>query len=572
MNKLLIIALLWAFCSKAQGTKHKYLQNETVTYQECIDFYKELEKKYPNGKLLEFGNTDVGLPLHLFMISTDGDFDVNSTRNQQKAVLFINNGIHAGEPCGVDASLSLSEDLLNKKEFASLLNNVLVCIVPFYNIDGALNRGCCSRANQNGPQEYGFRANSKNLDLNRDFIKCDAQNTKSLIQMIQQIQPHVFVDTHISNGADYSYNMTLISTQHNKLTPVLGNYLQQKMLPALQVEMKTKNNEICPYVDTKKDTPDSGLIGFLETPRYATGYTALHNMIGFVTEAHMLKPYPVQVKATYDILVSILTTMSKHNKEIIDNKKMANDYVAIQQQTFPLNWTLDTTSFDLIEFKGFEASYKKSSITGLNRLYYDRSKPFTKNIKYYNHYASEDNINKPKAYIIPQAWINVIELLKLNKVQMQRLTKDSVIVVNCYYIEDYKTVSKPYEGHYLHYNTKLRTQNLAIQFYKGDYIVLCNQISNRFIIETLEPKAVDAYFNWNFFDSSLQQKEWFSDYVFEETAEKILKENPSLSLELEKYVKEKKLENNHWEQLAWLFKHAPQYEKTAFRYPVFKLE
>jgi hypothetical protein len=571
--KLQLLALFF-FGAQLYGqeTKDKYLKNQTVTYEECINFYRGLEKKFPQAKMLSYGNTDVGIPLHVFMITDDNDFDIESIKRKNKAILLINNGIHAGEPCGVDACLSLSEDLLSKKELYALLKNVVVCIIPFYNIDGALNRGCCSRANQNGPQEYGFRANAKNLDLNRDFIKCDAQNTKSLIEIIHSIKPHVFVDTHISNGADYSYNMTLINTQQNKLNSNLSNYLDTEFLPFLQAEMKNKDNEMCPYVDTYKTTPDSGLVGFLETPRFATGYTALYNILGFVTEAHMLKPYPIQVKATYDLLLSFISTIDKQHIAIIDAKKIADEQVTRLQKAFPLHWQLDTSKFELIDFKGYEAAYKKSSISGLDRLYYDKSKPFNKKIKFYNNYVANDSVNKPQAYIIPQAWANVIELLQLNNVKLKPLAKDTSIEVNCYYIEDYKTTNKPYEGHYLHSNVTLKSGKQFIHFYKGDYIIWCNQNSNRFIIETLEPKATDSYFNWNYFDSSLQQKEWFSDYVYEETAEKLLKEDPKLKIELEKYVKDKKLGNNHWEQLAWIFTHAPQYEKTANRYPIFRLE
>lgn len=572
MKHIFYLLFIIAGTCFAQDVKNKYLQNESVTYQECIDFYKNLEKKYPQSKLISYGTTDVGLPLHLFMISNNQNFDLNAEPNKNKTILLINNGIHAGEPCGVDACLSLSEDLLNKKELTKLLDKVIICIVPFYNIDGALNRGCCSRANQNGPVAYGFRANAKNLDLNRDFIKCDAKNTKSLIQIIQSIKPHVFVDTHISDGADYSYNMTLITTQHNKLNTNLSNYLNNTMLPALHKEMKLKNNEMCPYVDTKKEIPDSGLVGFLETPRFATGYTALFNMIGFVTEAHMLKPYPLQVKATYDLLLSIIYTMHNQSTSILDARKNADIEVSQKQEFFTLNWQLDTAKFDVMEFKGFEAGYKKSNISGLNRLFYDRSKPFTKNIRYYNYFLAKDIVKKPNAYIIPQAWSNVIDLLKLNNIGMQVISKDTTLEVKCYYIDDYKTVAKPYEGHYIHSNVSLIEKVMPINFHAGDYIIACNQIANRFIIETLEPKAVDSYFNWNYFDSALQQKEWFSDYVYEETAEKVLKDNPNLQIELNQYVKEHQLQNNHWEQLVWIFKHAPQYEQSAFRYPVFRLD
>ncbi|MFN5831129.1 MAG: hypothetical protein ACK46R_10295, partial [Bacteroidota bacterium] len=438
--------------------------------------------------------------------------------------------------------------------------------------DGGLNRGCCSRANQNGPKEHGFRGNARNLDLNRDFIKCDAKNTRSLIELIQLVKPHVFIDTHISNGADYSYNMTLIVSQHNKMHALPGNFLTSKMVPAIYADMKLKNNEMCPYVNTLKETPDSGLVGFLETPRFATGYTSLYNILGFVTEAHMLKPYPIQVKATYDLLITLMSITNRYADEIISIKKRAEEDIANTQKTFALNWVIDTSRFDLLSFKGYEAGYKKSNISGLNRLYYDRNKSFIKAVKYFNYYNPVDDVEKPKAYLIPQAWSEVINLLQINGVKMTKLERDSNILVKGYYIDNYKTTSKPYEGHYLHSNIEVRKEEMLIHFHSGDYLIPCNQTSNRFIVETLEPKAIDSYFSWNFFDSALQQKEWFSDYVYEETAEKILKENPELQFKLNTYVKEKNLHNNHYEQLSWIFRNAPEYEKSAHRYPVFRIE
>ena len=103
----------------------------------------------------------------------------------------------------------------------------MIVIIPVYNVGGALNRGSYSRANQNGPEAYGFRGNARNLDLNRDFIKCDSRNARSFNRLFNQWKPDVFVDTHTSNGADYQYVMTLISTQKDRLGGALGEFLTQ---------------------------------------------------------------------------------------------------------------------------------------------------------------------------------------------------------------------------------------------------------------------------------------------------------------------------------------------------------
>lgn len=573
MKKILLLCFAFFVLIKceAQPVSKKYLQNKTVTYDEAITFYKQLDARYPNAKLLEYGNTDIGKPLHLFVITDDGDFNPESIRKKNKRILLINNGIHPGEPCGIDACLGFSADVLADKNLKLLLQHVVIAIIPVYNIDGSLNRSCCSRANQNGPDEYGFRANYQNLDLNRDFIKCDSENAKSFTKIFREWQPEIFLDTHISDGADYQYTMTLIATQQNKLNPILATCMNEKLLPSLYKKMEQKKWDMCPYIDTRGETPKSGIVGFLEPPRFASGYAALFNTISFISETHMLKPYPQQVKATRAFMEVLLETMASNYEVIGIAKKQADNYCATEQQSFGIQWTLDTNQFDILDFKGYEAAHKKSYVTGLNRLYYDHDKPFTKKINFYNYYPASLSVSKPYCYILPQSWHAAIEHLQLNKIKMERLKKDTIIAVESTYIKDYKSPQKPYEGHYLHNSVQLRKEQQNVKFYKGDYLIICNQSANRYIVEMLEPQAIDSYFAWNMFDACLQQKEGFSDYVFEEMAEEILNQNPALKDSLANYVATNKLENNGWEQLAYVYKNSPYFEKSALRYPVFRV-
>src|SRR6185436_7817135 len=361
--KSLFPALLFYFYASTlsgQALSEKYLSNETVTYDECISFYKSLDKKYDHAKLITCGLTNAGKPLHVFVITNDADFNPSSIKGKGKRILLINNGSHPGEPDGIDACMKFSEDILSGKIQGSLPDHLVVCIIPVYNIDGALNRGCCSRSNQNGPKEYGFRGNARNLDLNRDFIKCDSENAKSFEKIFHEWDPDVFLDTHVSDGADYPYTMTLISSQHNKLNQLLGNYSKIEMTPALFQKMLEKNDEMVPYVNTFnwEDPPDKGIVGFFEPPRFSTGYAALFNTIGFVAETHVFKPFPQRVKSTYNLILSMLEIMNNDFDKIGELRSKAKQDCATRID-FPLQWQVDTAKFDLINFKGYEAKYKK---------------------------------------------------------------------------------------------------------------------------------------------------------------------------------------------------------------------
>ncbi len=565
----LIFLVCLGMQSFGQQTPFEKSQKQaTATYPEVIKYYQELDAKYDQAKLISYGPTDFGEPLHLLVLSKDQTFDPATIRKQDKRILLINNGIHPGEPEGIDASMMLSRDLLKNNK---LPQNVVICIIPLYNIDGSYNRSSTSRANQNGPLAYGFRGNSRNLDLNRDFIKTDSKNSASFQQLFNEWNPEIFVDTHTSNGADYQYTMTLIPTQKDKLNPVLAKYLTSEMVPALYKQMASKGYELIPYINSIEETPDSGITGFLEPARFSTGYAALHNVIGFMPETHMLKAYDKRVDATYKLLETYIAIVSRDAKQIGLNKQQADQQVAAQQD-FPLEWKLNKDLFDSIFFKGYTAKQKPSGVSAEDRLYYDRKAPYKKFIRQWNNYEPAVTVSKPVAYVIPKAWSKVVELLKLNGVVIQQLSADTALNLEMYYIKDYKTMPAPYEGHYIHSAVKLNPVKQTVTFYKGDYIVYVNQAKNRYIVETLEPQGTDSFFNWNFFDSILGQKEHYSAYVFEDTAADLLKAHPELKTMLEQAkANDPALAKSGAAQLQFIYKNSAYYEKTHLRYPVGRL-
>nr|WP_233166944.1 M14 family metallopeptidase [Pedobacter sp. ASV2] len=570
MRKIFVLWLLsLSLNTMAQQTPYERSgKTETTTYNEAISYYEVLAKTYPQAKLLTYGSTDFGKPLHLLVLSKDKIFDPVAIRKGNKRILLINNGIHPGEPEGVDASMMLARDLLKADK---LPKDVVICIIPLYNIDGSFNRTGTSRANQNGPVAYGFRGNSKNLDLNRDFIKTDSKNSAAFQLIFNTWKPEIFVDTHTSNGADYQYVMTLIPTQKDKLNSILSAYLTETLVPDLYKGMEKVGYPMIPYVNSIGETPETGITGFIESPRYSTGYTTLHNTIGFMPETHMLKPYNLRVDATYKLLQTYVNIVERDAKLIGENKKKADDFVASQEE-FPLEWKLNKSVVNDLTFKGFESGQKPSKVSGTDRLFYDRTKPYTKIIKEWNKFEPATTVKKPIAYIIPKAWDKVIALLKLNGVKLEELKADAKIAVESYYIGDFKTATRPYEGHYLHAAVKLAPVAQTLQYYAGDYVVYANQSVNRYIVETLEPQATDSFFNWNFFDSILDMKEHYSAYVFEDTATEILKNNPSLKAKLEeKKTADDAFAKNGAAQLDFVYKNSDYYEKTHNRYPVARL-
>ncbi len=549
-----------------------YKENKTPTYEEVLDFYKYADSISPYMQLQTGELTDAGLPLQVLVIDGDQEFTAEAARSRKKMILLINNGIHPGEPDGVDACLQLIHRLLQSQQIQLELADMMICIIPMYNIDGSLNRNSTTRVNQNGPEAYGFRGNARNYDLNRDFIKADSRNATAFANMYTRFYPDVFIDTHVSNGADYQHVMTIIPTLSEKLAPQQQQYIDSYLMPELFKLMQKKGFPMCPYVNTVKETPDDGIIAFHDRPRYSTGYAALYNAIGFMPETHMLKPYPQRVEATLAFIESVMQTMVKHKYYISTTREIADKY-QLEKRDMYLDYFPDTTQHSTFEFMGYTAAYKPSEVSGLPRLYYDRTKPYIKSIPFYTKYQPGLPVRIPEAYIIPQAWVEIIEKLKANRVQMEQLTADTTLKATTYYITSMETGDYPYEGHYYHKNIQVKFEHQEVVCRKGDYLIKTHQAARQYLTTALEPQSPDGFFAWGFFDAILMQKEWFSEYVFEDLAAEILKNNPSLREQLEQAKSnDPELANSAYLQLQFVYEHSIYKEPTYKRYPVLRIE
>lgn len=556
----LLIANLLFSQTNYQTPYEKGNLNQTTTYAEMVEFYDNLAKNSSTISVESFGTDDNGEPIKVVIF--------NSSKDKNVPTILINNGIHPGEPDGIDATMMMMRDFATGKITVKYLQ---IVAVQAYNISGMLRRGKHSRANQNGPEEYGFRGNARNYDLNRDFIKNDTENAKAFQQIFQHFKPIYFIDNHVSNGADYQYLFTYISTNKERLGNKLGSYLNDKMQPEILETLEKKGILTTPYVNIHGDSPDEGFPTFMDSPRYATGYTTLFNTMGTVAETHMLKPYKDRVRATYENMISSINYASKNTKEI---QKLMDESLKDYQpkMKYPIQWKLDSTKFKMIDFKGYEAEKKPSLVSGKPRLFYDQNKPFNRKVKFYNQYIPTKEIAIPSYYVIPKSEKKVLEYLQRNDIAMKEIKQDSTIFAQQYKISDYKTVKNPYEGHYLHYDTQVKSENKNFKFRKGDFLVSTQQKGVKYLLETLEPEATDSFFNWNFFDAVLGQKEYFSDYVFEDTAAELLKTNKNLRAAFEE---EKKANIDFAKdgnaQLDWIYKNSEYYEGSVGLYPIYRI-
>jgi hypothetical protein len=552
-----------------------YDENRSLTWEEAISFYKDLDQRYEEATLLEMGMTDAGRPLHLFIISSGGESDPAAIHSQGKAIVLINNGIHSGEPEGIDASARFAADLLaNKDGMKKYLRNCSVAIIPVYNIGGALTRSRYWRINQNGPEEKGARRNSRFLDLNRDFVKQDSREARAFAEIYRILDPDVFLDTHTTNGSDHQFTVTLIATQPEKMHPEMEQFYRNEMLKELYTRMKeTLKNEMVPYVQYTERGEIKAITGFEESAYYSTGYSSLFNSFGFMTETLVYKPYPERVKGTLQFITELVRYTSLNHKEILRHRAEANRRT-LEAKEFVLDWEQDTTRWDLIDYHGYSYEERTAPISGRKSGFYNRDKPYTEKIRYYNYFNPALTVTVPDAYIVPFAWEDVIERLAVNGVQMSQLQNDTTLTVETYYIDAFEPARRATQGHYFNSGVRLRTVVQEVEYFRGDYIVPVNQRSKKYILTMLEPQSESGFFAWNFFDSFLEGQDWYSVWGFESHLKELLDHDPALRESFEKAKSgDPKVASDPVAQLQWLYQHTPasELEKRTRLYPVGRL-
>tara|TARA_B100001059_G_C17725483_1_gene523174 strand:+ start:45 stop:1115 length:1071 start_codon:yes stop_codon:yes gene_type:complete len=343
----------------------------------------------------------------------------------------------------------------------------------------------------------------------------------------------------------------------------------ESLLPSLENDLiKNYGIDLFPYVDLRGQTPAEGIISFNDLPRYSMGYTALFQSLSFTVETHMLKPFPQRVQATLAFMKSLISWTNKHKKLIEKSRLKARKSIS-EAKLYRFNYENDG-SVDSIFFKGYEHSFPKHPITGLERLKYDTLAPYKRKIPHYSSFEAKGEIRVPKYYFVGRQEKDVIKRLKANNVKMIKLKNDTLLKLGVFEVTDFQVSKRPYEGHFQLNKVKVNRGDRTISLKKGDVRVSTNQRNASFIHAVLQPEAEDSYLRWNFFDSYLQQKEYFSSYVFIDKIGEILANDAELKKAYEYKMKEDKAfrESEH-SQLYFIYKRSPYFERSVNILPVF---
>src|SRR4030095_6289658 len=292
---------------------------ETPRYAETIEYSKRLDQASPLIKFQSFGKSGEGRELPLLIATEGGTFTPELARHAGKAVILIQACIHAGEPDGKDAGLALLRDIAITKTQPGLLKNLVVLFIPIYNTDGHERVSPYNRINQDGPAEMGWRTTSSYQNLNRDYMKADTPETRAWLSLWNQWKPDLFIDCHVTDGADYQYNITYQHEHHAGVAPSVLAWEEKVIDKLVAPATEASGNVVSWYLEfiDNRELP-KGIRDFNGSPRFSTGYTPLRNRPGILIETHMLKPYRPRVIGTYDFLRFALAEVSRDPQSLLN--------------------------------------------------------------------------------------------------------------------------------------------------------------------------------------------------------------------------------------------------------------
>ncbi|RZU42890.1 M14 family metallopeptidase [Edaphobacter modestus] len=562
----------------------------TPDYVGTMDYLRRVETAAPREVKIEpFGKTGEGRELDVVVVSRDGVFDPVAIHAAKRPVVLVQNSIHAGEMDGKDACLALLRDMVITKSKAALLERAVFVFIPMYNADGHERRGRYNRINQDGPAEMGWRGNGTNLNLNRDYLKADAPETRAFLAMFHRWMPDFFVDDHVTDGADYQYDVTFTIDDGPNVPAGTAKWVDEVATPSLERYVDAHGHLASPtYINLVNDNDPAEGLGFNDNPpRFSTGYVILEGRPGMLVELHMLKDYRTRVTGNYEILAGLMELVNRDADKLLalnaaaDKEAEATGSHPLSNMKYPLAlaWGGQTTPF---LFRGYKYTRELSGVSGAMWVRYTHEL-WNVSLPARTGFTVAAETTPPAAYIIPAQWTQVIDALAAHQVAMTRTTSAWSGVVETYRCAGMEWQGPPFEGRHPTFNGEAQHDpgkfgncvlvQERLSFPAGSAVVKLNQRLSRVAMAWLEPAAPDSAMQWGFFDAIFEQKEYGEAYVLEELAREMMAKDPKLKAEFERKVSsDPAFAASSYARLEFFYERSPWYAANRVGlYPVGRL-
>jgi murein tripeptide amidase MpaA len=539
------------------------------SYDETIAWLRKLVAAAPQLQLVSLGKSPEGRDIWMVVATQEKQFTPKALRKNGKPTILAQAGIHPGEIDGKDAGLMLLRDMTVRETKRELLEHANFLFVPIFNVDGHERSSKFGRVNQRGPEITGWRTNSQNLNLNRDYTKVDTPEMEAMIRALNQWQPDLYLDLHVTDGSDYQYDITFGFNGAGGHSPAIASWLEKTFTPAVTNDLASMGHipgstDVANWVDPLDLT--KGIRSWMSDARFSNGYGDVCHLPTVLLETHSLKPYDRRVLGTYVFLESVIRATARAGtalRQAIEKDRRAN------ATTIPLAWDVNEKApVDTIEFKAIESRTVPSAISGGVRVEFT-GKPMTVKIPLKRGDHVSASVTRPKAYWIPPAWNEVAKRLQIHGIQLERITEPRDMKVTMYRLENVKfQEDQPFEGR-VQLTAKPVAESRTEHYPAGSIRVAANQPLGDLAAILLEPASPDSFFQWGFFDQVLQETEYIEGYVLEPMAERMLASDPKLAAEFkQKLATDDAFRASPKDRLRWFYSKTPFFDERWKLYPV----
>ncbi len=548
----------------------------TPDLDETMRYLRQLEGGSEWIRVTSYGKSGQGRELPLVIVSKDREFTPEAARASGKTIVLIQNGIHAGEIEGKDACLALIRDLAVLRNQAGLLDHVILLVLPVFSVDAHERRGPHHRINQNGPDEQGWRFTPIGINLNRDYLKAESPEMRAMLsQVFTRWWPHVLVDDHTTDGADFRHDIGYsINFGPGTPSPIARWGVQAfegRVIPALAAMGHLPS----PYLGFKSgNDPRTGVDLNDSPPRFSTGYAAIQCRPGILVETHSLKPYETRVRATYDLLIALLADLNAHPGELVRAVAQSESLVAARVRSpraadrrvaLSSRATEKATPF---EFKGVERRMEMSDIAGAAVPRFG-SAPWDSIIPIFRDLVPDLEVIEPAGYEVPQEWTSVRDRLDVHGVRYRRFARGWSDTVEVQHVLAVSESTSTFEGHHCTSVTRVALERRWRNFAPGDLWVPCDQPRALVAMHLLEAQAPDGLVYWNAFDTVFERHEYAENYVMEPIARRMMSERPELAAEFRARVaSDTAFARSPAARLDFFYQRSPWFDTEAGLLPV----
>jgi zinc carboxypeptidase len=491
--------------------------NETSSYGDVNAFINGLRSRNAPLAFGSIGKTGEGRDIPYLIASRPIVTTPEQARRLGRPIVYVNANIHCGEVEGKEALLALVRDLTYQRG-RNVLDSLVLIAVPIYNADGndKFAAESINRTEQNGPQLVGRRANAQNLDLNRDYVKAEAPETRASLEMFNKWDPDVYVDLHTTDGSFHGFALTYAPS----LNPAAyapgfpGALTRDTLLPEIRARMHARGFEVFDYgnfdsgLDERDitDTVKHGWYSYEHTPRYGTNYYGMRGRVSILSEAYSHDKLRQRVASTYAFVQEMLSTVARHSAQLERVRSASSD---VQEPDVPIRARLTTHPFEApIPFEVLRRT-GDSSLTqpGVPRGVRRTGHFITQAMPVYDRFEATLVERRPDAYVVPND-ARIVALLRLHGLAVAPYTaSEAARPFSSFVVDSVITAPRAFQGHHQtrvtgHWS-KPTTRGVGSGSLSSLMVVSAAGRLGPLAAYLLEPESDDGLLDWNFFDAML---------------------------------------------------------------------